>query len=172
MKTLNWRHTGWNARNFLFTIGEEIIGQLTITRFWNFQAVYVDRDTKLTFSQKGFWNRDVLIAKDERILGEISFELFGRQTLVLATGEKFTLSTSFWEQEIFWKNEKGDTIVKYQQATMSSLGNGLITLTDNLTLETEKLLICSGLFIRKVMQKRRALVVIMVILLSGASRNL
>jgi hypothetical protein len=172
MKTLNWRHTGWNERNILFTIGEEIIGQLTFTRFWNFQATYSDKDTNLTFSQKGFWNREVLVTKGERTLGEISFELFGRQTLKLATGEKFTLSTSFWEQEIFWKNEKGDTIVKYQQATMSSLGKGLITLNDNLTLETEKLLICSGLFIRKTLQKRRALVVIMIILLSGASRSL
>jgi hypothetical protein len=172
MKTLNWRHTGWNARNFLFTIGQEIIGQLTFNSFWNFHAVYTDNDTNLKFSQKGFWDRGVLITKDGRTLGEIDFGLFGTQTLKLATGERYTLSTSFWEQEIFWKNEKGDTIVKYQQATMSSLGKGLISLNDTLTMETEKLLISGGLFIRKVMQKRRALVVIMVILFASASRRL
>jgi hypothetical protein len=172
MKTLNWRHTGWNARNFLFTIGQEITGQLTFNSFWNFHAVYTDKETNLKFSQKGFWDRGVLITKDGKTLGEIDFGLFGKQTLKLVTGERFNLSTSFWEQETLWKNEKGDIIVKYQQATMSSLGKGLISLNETLTIETEKLLVSGGLFIRKVMQKRRSLIVVIVILLSGASRHL
>ena len=172
MKTLNWRHTDWNARNFIFLIGEEIIGQLTFNSSWNFNAVYTDKETRLKFSQKNFWDKDVLITKDGKSIGEINFRLFGIQTLRLGTGERFTLSTSFWEQEVYWKTEKGDTVIKYQQATMSSMGKGLISLNDPLTIETEKLLVSSGLFARQARHKRIVLFMIFMIPILAASRQL
>jgi hypothetical protein len=172
MKTLNWRHTDWNTRNFIFSIGQEIIGQLTFNGFWNFNAVYTDKETNLKFSQKSFWDRDVQITKDGKAVGEIAFGLFGIQTLKLLTGEKFTLSTSFWEQEVYWKNENGDTIINYQQATMSSMGKGLITLKDSLTFEMEKLLISSGLFARQLKRKRAVLFIAVMIPILAATRRL
>jgi hypothetical protein len=172
MKTLNWRHTDWNARNFIFTIGQEIIGQLTFSSYLNFNAVYTDKETNLKFAQKSFWDRDAIITKDGETVGEINFGLFATQTLKLVTGERFSLSTSFWEQEVYWKNEKGETIVKYQQATMSSMGKGLISLKDSLTIEVEKLLISSGLFARQVRHKRLILVAAIMIPIFAASRRL
>jgi hypothetical protein len=171
MKTLNWRHTDWFAKNFIFSIGQEIIGQLTFNSSWNFNAVYTDKETNLKFSQKNFWDRDVLVTKDGKSIGEISFRLFGTQTLKLVTGERFTLSSSFWGQEIYWKNENGKTIVKYRQATMSSMGKGLINLTDSLATDVEKLLISSGLFTRQLMHKRIALLVAVMIPVFVASRR-
>ncbi len=171
MKTLNWRHTDWNARNFIFSIGQEIIGQLTFNSYWNFNAVYTDKETKLKFAQKGFWDEDAIITKDSELVGEINFGLFGTQTLKLVTGERFTLSTSFWEQEVYWKDEKGETIIKYQQATMSSMGKGLISLKDPLTIDTQKLLISTGLFARQVRRKRIALVIVIMIPILAASRR-
>lgn len=85
------------------------------------------------------------------------------------TGEKFILSTSFWEQEVYWKTENGETIIKYQQATMSSMGKGSISSTDLLTIETEKLLISSGIFVRQLARKRRAMAVAVVILIIAAA---
>ena len=172
MKTLNWRHTDWNARNFIFLIGEEIIGQLTFNSSWNFNAVYTDKETRLKFSQKNFWDKDVLITKDGKSIGEINFRLFVIQTLILGTGERFILSTSFWEQEVYWKTEKGDTVIKYKQATMSSMGKGLISLNDPLTIETEKLLVSSGLFARQARHKRIVLFMIFMIPILAASRQL
>jgi len=172
MRTLNWRHTGWSARNFIFSIGQEIIGQLTFNSLWNLNAVYIDKETNLKFTRKSFWDKEVQIAKDGKAIGEINFRLFGIQTLRLLTGEKFTLSSSFWEQEVYWKNENGDTIIKYQQATMSSMGKGLIILNDSLTVEAEKLLISSGLFARHLRLKRNALMIILMIPILGAVRRL
>jgi hypothetical protein len=171
MKTLNWRHTDWNARNFIFSIGHEIIGQLTFHSSWSFNAVYTDKESKLKFSQKSFWDRNVLITKDEKIIGEIDSGLFGSQTLKLMTGERFILSSNFWGRDVNWKTEKGETIIKYQQATMSSMGKGLISLTDSLTIETEKLLISSGLFVRQLIIKRVSLTVAIVIPLLVATRR-
>ncbi len=171
MKTLNWRHTDWNARNFIFSIGQEIIGQLTFNSFWNFNAVYTDNDTNLKFSQKSFWDMDAIISKDGETVGEINFGLFATQTLKLVTGERFTLSTSFWEQEAYWKTENGETIVKYQQATMSSMGKGLISLNDSLTIDKEKLLISGGLFARQVRHKRIVLFIVIMIPILAASRR-
>jgi hypothetical protein len=171
MKTLNWRHTDWNARNFIFSIGQEIIGQLTFSSYWNFNAVYTDKDTNLKFSQKSFWDRDAIISKDGEAVGEINFGLFATQTLKLVTGERFTLSTSFWEQEAYWKTEKGETIIKYQQATMSSMGKGLISLNDSLTIDKEKLLISGGLFARQVRHKRIILFIAIMIPILAASRR-
>ena len=172
MKTLNWRHTDWNARNFIFSIGQEIIGQLTFSSYWNFNAVYTDKETNLKFAQKSFWDRDATITKDGETIGEINFGLFATQTLKLATGEKFTLSSSFWEQEAYWKTDKGETIIKYQQATMSSMGKGLISLNDTLTIDKEKLLISSGLFARQARHKRLILVAAIMIPIFAGSRRL
>jgi hypothetical protein len=172
MKTLNWRHTDWNARNFIFSLGQEIIGQLTFNSYWNSNAVYTDKETKLKFAQKSFWDRDVLITKDGKVVGEIDFGLFGTQTLKLAKGERFTLSTSFWEQEVYWKNEQGETIIKFHQATMSSMGKGMISLSDSLTIEMEKLFIGGGIFARQLRRKRAALIVVIMIPILAASRRL
>ena len=171
MKTLNWKRTDWTARNFIFSMGQEIIGQLTFNSLWNFNAVYTDKETKLTFAQKNFFDRDVIITKDSKTIGEIQSGLFGKQTLKLVTGERYFISTSFWEQEVYWKTRKGETIIKYQQATMSSMEKGLISLDDSLAIETEKLLISSGLFARQMTRKRivRA-VVIMIPIIVAASR--
>lgn len=171
MKTLNWRHTDWNARTFIFSIGQEIIGQLAFSSYWNFNAVYTDKDTNLKFSQKSFWDRDAIISRDGETVGEINFGLFATQTLKLVTGERFTLSTSFWEQEAYWKTENGATIIKYQQATMSSMGKGLITLNDSLTIDKEKLLISGGLFARQVRHKRIVLFIAIMIPILAASRR-
>jgi len=153
MKTLTWKHTDWNARNFIFSIGQEIFGQLTFNSFWNFDAVYTDKETNLKFSHNIFWDRDVTITKDGERVGEIRFGLFATQTLKLATGASYTLSTSFWEQEAYWKTEKGETIVTFQQATMSSMGKGLISIKGSLVMDTEKLLLSSGLFARQARRK-------------------
>jgi hypothetical protein len=172
MRTLNWRHTDWSARHFIFSIGQEIIGQLSFNSFWNFNAAYTDRETKLHFSQKSFWDHDVLITKDGVEVGEIIFGFFGNQTLKLVTGEKFSLSTSLWEQEAYWKTEKGDTVIKYQQATMSSMGKGLISLSDTLTIDKEKLLIASGLFARQLRHKRSAVIIAIMLPILTTTRYL
>lgn len=172
MKTLNWRHTDWNARNFIFSIGQEIIGQLTFHSPWNYNAIYTDKEAEIKFVQKSFWDRDAIITKDGETVGEISFGLFGIQTLKVVTGESYTLSTNFWEQEVYWKTEKGETIVKYKQATMSSMGKGLISLMDSLTIDTEKLLISAGLFARQVRRKRIALMIAAMIPILATSRTI
>ena len=170
MKTLNWRRTDWTARNFIFSIGQEIIGQLTFDSTWNFNAMYTDKEMKLKFAQKNFLDRNVLITKDGKTIGEIHSRLFGEQTLKLATGERFTISTSFLEQEAYWKTEKGETIIKYQQATMSSMEKGLISLKDSLTIETERLLISSGLFVRQLTRKLITRTAVVIIIIAAASR--
>jgi len=171
MKTLNWRHTDWSARHFIFSVGEEIIGQLTFYSSWNFNAEYTDKETKLRFSQKGVWNSNVLITREEERIGEIESGFFKHPTLRLTTGEKFILSANVWGRDVSWKSEKGETIINYEQATWSSMGKGRINLTDSLSPETEKLLISSGLYIRKFIHKRAAVVVAMAIPILAASNS-
>lgn len=170
MKTINWRHTDWFARRFVLTMGAEIIGRLTFYSAWHFNALYTEEETELKFAQKSFWDRDIAITKDGKTVAEIRSSFFGEHTLKLNTGEKYILSTSFWEQEVYWKTERGETVVKYQQATMSSTGKGLISLSDSLPVETTKLLVSSGLFARQVAHKRRAVTIaILVPILAAAS---
>jgi hypothetical protein len=171
MNTLNWRGTSWTARNFIFSIGDETIGQLTFGDHWSFNAAYTDKQTHLKFTQKSFWDRDVVVTSEGNTIGEIHSGPFSQQTLRLGNGERFSLSTSFWEQEAYWKTDKGETVVKYQQATMSSMGKGLITLEGNLGTEREILLVCSGLFARQMARKRiRRTAAIMIPMIAAASR--
>ena len=108
MKTLNWRHTDWFGKNFIFSIGQEIIGQLTFCSSWNFNAVYTDKETNLKFAQKSFWDRDATITKDGETIGEINFGLFATQTLKLATGEKFTLVANHFKSKGSSQGGAGD----------------------------------------------------------------
>lgn len=172
MKTLNWRRTDWTARKFIFSIGQEILGELTFYSNWNLNAVYTDKEAKLKFAQKSFWNRNVLITKDEKQVGEIDFRVFRNQTLKLVTGERFILSTNVWGRNVNWQTETGETIVKYEYAPMSSMGKGLIILKDSLTIETEKLLISSGLFIKQLLVKQVALTVVIFVPIVAASNRL
>ena len=169
MKTLNWRHTDLSARNFIFSVGQEIIGQLTFHSTWKFNAVYTDKETNLRFVQNGFWDNDVLISKDDQKIGKIKCGFFIHPTLLLTTGEKFILSSNVWGRDVNWKTEKGETIIKYEQATLSSMGKGLITLKGSVNIEIEKLLICSGLFIRQYVHRRAAVIVAIGIPIIAAS---
>jgi hypothetical protein len=171
MRTVNWRHTDWGARNFVFSVGETIIGHLSFYSSWNFNAVFTDQNVRIKFSQKNFWNRDVMISQAEQKIGEVTFSLFGNQLLTLETGERFTLSTNVWGRNVTWKNQHGEVIVQYRQATMSSMGKGVINLVDSLPGETEKLLMSCGLFVRQLILKRVALVVAMFIPIIAASNR-
>ncbi|MEA5520810.1 hypothetical protein [Limnoraphis robusta] len=171
MKTLNWRHTDWSARNFIFFIGQEIIGQLTFHNTWDFNAVYTDNDTRIRFKQRNFWDSKVSITRDEKIIGEIDAGLFKKLTIKLLTGEKYQLATNFWGRDVGWTNSDGERIINFKQATFSSMGKGTINLKDNLTLDTEKLLISSGLFVRQLIQKRVVLATAIMIPLLMISRR-
>jgi hypothetical protein len=171
MKTLNWRHTDWSARNFVFFLGQEIVGQLTFQSSWNFNAIYTDSKTRLKFTQKSFWDRKVSITLDDKEIGEMDSGLFSKQTLKLTTGEKFELASNFWGRDVTWKNTNGEAIAKYQQATMSSMGKGKIDIADSLSTEIEKVLISSGLFVRQLILKRVALTVAIVVPILAASRH-
>jgi hypothetical protein len=170
MKTLNWRHTDWNARTFVFSLGKEIIGQLKFHSPWSFNAVYTDKETKLKFSQKNSWYGKIRITRDQKPVGEIDSGLFGKQILKLATGEKYELVSNFWGRDVQWKNSKGEMIINYKQATMSSMGKGTISLADSLTIELEKLLVSSGLFVRQLVIKRVAVLVAIFVPILAASR--
>jgi hypothetical protein len=171
MKTLNWRHTDWNARNFIFSVGQEIVGQLTFYSSWNFNATYTDNETKIKFTQKSFWDKTVSITKNGESVGKIVSGFFTHPTLILATSKKFVLSSNAWGRNVNWKSESGETIIKYEQASMRSMGKGLIILNDSLTLETERLLISSGLFIKQYIHKRAALMVAIMIPIIAASNR-
>lgn len=171
MKMINWKRTNWTARKFIFSIEQAQVGQLTFNHTWKFDANFTDHQTQLKFTQKSFWDRDVLIKKDGKRVGELQSGLFGEQKLKLATGEIFFISTSFWGQEAYWKTIEGETIITYKQAAMSSLENGLIKLNASLTSDIEKLLISTGLFARLVSRKRIAqTVAVMIPILTAASQ--
>lgn len=172
MKTLHWRHTDWNARRFIFSIGQEIIGQLAFNSPWNFNATYTDHKTNLRFIQKGYWNKDTTITRNGEVIGEITFGMFAIQTLRLRSGQRFTLSTSFFEQEAYWKAEDGTTVITYQQATLSSMGKGLISTHDSLPEEIKTVLISGGLFARQARRKRILLIAATIIPILIARRLL
>ncbi|MCC5927797.1 MAG: hypothetical protein JJU28_01000 [Cyclobacteriaceae bacterium] len=171
MRTLNWCRTNWIARNFVFSIGQEIIGQLTFHSSWNFNAVYTDKETKIRFAQTGFWDRSVLITKDGEKIGIIKSGFFIHPTLTLVTGEKFILSSNIWGRDVNWKTKEGKTIIQYKQTTLSSMEKGIIKLNDSLTIDIEKLLISSGLFIRQYIHKRAALMIAIAIPIIVASNR-
>lgn len=171
MKTLNWRYTDWWSNTVAFSFGRETIGQLSFSSYWNFKAVYSDKENKFVFSQKSFWDTKVLIRKNERVIGEIDGGFFVKPTLKLLTGEKFEFVSNFWGKNNKWKNHRGEVVIRYTQATMSSMGKGTINLSDSLTTDLENLLVSSGLFIRHLIVKTVVLTVAIFVPMMAVSRR-
>jgi|GEM_PF-1933254 len=174
MKTLNWRHTDWNARNFIFFIGQEIIGQLNFNSLWNFNGFYTDKESKIQFKEYGgyFWKRAVSIIENDKIIGEITYNFFLEPKLKLVAGDTYLLTSNFWGRDVKWINAQNEIVMKYDQATMSSMGKGTITYKDSLSTETEKLLMTAGIYVRQLILKRASLlIVIMIPILTTASRH-
>jgi hypothetical protein len=149
MNTLQWRHTDWTAKSFVFSIGEKIIGQLTFAGSLTFSATYNSNKNKLKFSEKDFWGKEVSIEKDGNVVALFSHNIFGNQTLTLKNGDKFSLTSDFWGSNAKWQNLKGDTIVTYSAATMSTMGKGTIHISENMDEEIEEILFSGGLFIKQ-----------------------
>jgi len=156
MQTIEWNHVGWSTLNFVFSLEEKPIGQLDFSGLWNFKAVYSDPETALYFTPKGFWNRKVIITEREKVIAEVKRGAFTPLTLYLASGEQFTLHANVWGRDVQWKNEKGDSIIQYKQATLGNMAKGSIVFKASLPLETAKILMSSGLYIRQYLRKRGA----------------
>ncbi len=157
MKTIHWNNLDWSTRHFIFTLEEKPIGQLDFSSFWNLDAVYSDPETVLHFTHKGFWNRKIIITKGEEIIAEVQRGAFTPLTLHLASGEQFTLHTNVWGRDVQWKNEKGESIIQYKQATLGTMmAKGSVVFKASLPPETAKILMSSGLYIRQCVRKRGA----------------
>jgi len=143
----------------MFLMDQATIGELSFYGSWHFNAVYTDRETHLKFARKSFWDNDIRITQGGQIMGTLHKLFFGQQVLTLPSGERFTLSTSFWEQEVYWRNENGNTVIRYQQATMSSMGKGSISVQDTLPMDTQRVLMAGGLFARHLRRKKASLLV-------------
>ncbi len=165
MKTLNWRHTDWSARKFIFFSGQEIIGELNFNSAWNFNGTYVDSGSEFQFRENAdrIWKRRVFITRNGQLVGSLHYQLFRDPQLQLATGETFILPSNFFGRNVQWTNSKNEAIVKYEQASMTSMGKGTITLTTPLPAETEKVLIIAGLYIRQLILKKTSLLLIVLI---------
>lgn len=170
MRTINWRHTDWGARNFVLSMGEQVMGSLSIGTSWIFKGSYTDHSTNLKFAQRSFWDRDMVITNGNEKVGEISSSILGRHRLLTSAGRAYFLSTSLFEQEAYWKTESGQTLITYQQATMSSLGKGTIKMAESLSVEEQTLLIASGIFARKAEHRRRVWVAVFMLFIASAAR--
>lgn len=172
MKTFTWQRLNWFATRFLVRMEQHPVGQLLFTSSWNWDAEYTEQDTTLRFVQPSAWSNEVLVTQDGQPVGGIRFRLFGEQTLQLASGEYFVLSTSPWQQEVYWKTPSGETLLTYQQATWSARSTGIISSPNALSAELERLLLSSGIYMRQLSQMRTALLILILLpLLSTANRH-
>ena len=172
MKTVHWKRANWLATRFVFDLEQQAVGHLLFPSSWNFDAVYTDRDTQLRFAQRSFWTGDVSITQQGEPIGTIRFGVLGGQSLTLVTGERFRLSTGFWQQAASWQKENGETVIRYEQAALGSSGKGIVCSPDALPPALETLLLSSGVYVRQLNQKRTAVMVAIVMpLIAGANRH-
>lgn len=157
MTALHWKQTDWFAQHFIFSVEQDMIGKLDFYSAWNFNAVYEDKDTHLKFTRKNFWNANILITQDEALIGEIDFGFFGSESLILASGETYKLSSNLWGGDAKWKTESGEAIVTFKPSSWISMRKGIIKPVAYLPYDTAKLLMSSGVFMRLLRQKLLAL---------------
>jgi hypothetical protein len=160
MNTMQWRHTDWVGRNFIFWLNEKVVGQLTFKNSWNLNAIYRSEQNQLKFVVSGFWKTKVKVFKNDDLIGEIETHFYGKQTLKLSNGKSYSLTSGFWGRNTQWADSKGETLIKYTTAYLRSMGKGTITISDKLAPDEKDLLVSSGLFARQLFLKMAAVVVI------------
>lgn len=148
MTTFNWRHTDWRGKEVLFTTVErQVVGKLSLYGSWNASYSYDESD--FNFTSKGLFDTKVRITQDGNLLARLKMGSFGLPTLTLATGERFILSTDFWERELYWKTDRGEKCMIYHRPALSSMGKGMVYVKDGLAGEKARLLMSTGLYARK-----------------------
>lgn len=172
MKSIQWRHTDWSARRFVFQAGQELIGQLVFANNWNFDATYSSSDSRLTFTEKGFWDRKVHITRDGVEVALLTNTLFGKALLQLHSGEVYQLKSNFLGRNIQWLNSQDEVVIQYKQATLSTMGKGTVQFHQTLSNATEQLLLSSGLYMPRLVVKRMMTVMVCCIpIMAAASRH-
>jgi hypothetical protein len=172
MNTLQWRHTDWTGRNFIFWLNEKVIGELTFKSSWDLNAVYQSQQAQLKFIVTGFWKNRILIMRGNEKLGEIKNGFSGKQTLTLVNGKSYVLTSGFWGRSAQWSNLNGEILIKYTTASIRSMGKGTIIVSHNLAADEKELLVSTGLFARQMLLKMAVMVlIIMIPAMSAASRT-
>ncbi len=168
--TLQWKSINfWSGRKFAFWFNNIIVGQLTFNSLWNYSAIYAYQDTFLKFSEAGLWKQKIVIQQEGKVIALIEKEFFGDYILQVRSGERFKLVSNIFGRNMKWIDEKGLSVVKYTQASFTSMGKGTISFDNTLPEEFQTILASSGLFTQKLLAKR-ASVVILVFLVIELSR--
>lgn len=153
MKSLQWRHTDWTARKYVFQSGLDTIGKLVLG-YWDSSAVYLTAESRMAFSEESFWRNTIHVKRDNVQVAVIKYEVFGPYALQLHSGEVYYLKRDFVGRNTKWENEEGAAIASYQPATFSSGGKGTLNFTQSVAEETEHLLAGSGLYLSVLFQRR------------------
>jgi hypothetical protein len=169
MKILNWQQTKWFCKDTVFTLGEETVGALTFNN-WSLNAKYQGPGTSIVFKQKGAWSSKILVTQNDRSVGEISSAWNGKATLKLGDSETYVLKSESWGTKLKWLQNSDDAIIRYECASLGSMGKGVININHALSSEIESLLVPTGVFISRLNSIKAGLfVAVFVPIIAGVS---
>jgi len=165
MKTLNLKSTSWTARNFIFGLGQEIIGRLSFQSGFRYKASYEEKNLSYQFASPSFWGSSIDVLSSGKKIATLKQKWF-KDYITLATGETFTFRSSFGGRKQWWATAQGKEIVQFTSPTFNSLGRSTITIDDDLSTDTSTLLMSSGIVVRQLRVQRVLLFVVLIPVIS------
>jgi hypothetical protein len=145
METITWKNSDLSGKRFDFETNTESLGTLTVLSELSSNALFTTDNDRLQFSRIGFWGNKVLIKKNGQLIGEIKNRLLGQTFIELNNGNKFRLSSNLFGRNLKLLGVKGEPIVEYKMATLSSMRKGFIKVGDSLTKDDKEILLSAGL---------------------------
>jgi hypothetical protein len=145
METITWKNSDLSGKRFDFETNTESLGTLTVLSELSSNALFTTDNDRIQFGRIGFWYNKVLIKKNGQLIGEIKNRLLGQTFIELNSGNKFRLSSNLFGRNLKLLGVKGEPIVEYKMATLSSMRKGFIKVGDSLTKDDKEILLSAGL---------------------------
>lgn len=145
METITWKNSDLSGLNWEFENNSFRIGKMMILSGLGFNAKFITDKSIFHFKRVGFWDDKILIIKDRKYVGEIENKILGTTHIKLDTGQIFKVSSNLFNRNLKCVNLKGQTIIKYKMATLSSMRKGYIEISKSLTDDEREILSASGL---------------------------
>ena len=145
METITWKNSDLSGKRFDFATNTELLGTLTVLSELSSNALFTTDNDRLQYNRIGFWDNKILIKKNGQMIGEIKNRLLGQTYIELKNGNKFRLSSNLFGRNLKLLGVKGEPIVEYKMATLSSMRKGFIKVDDTLTQDDKEILLSAGL---------------------------
>ncbi len=154
---MEWAIEDLSLSSFLINFGQQSIGQLQFERLLSYNASFNMGEHQIDFLESN--NKISIVSRGETI-GKINYNLFGQKKLTLKDNSRYFFKHNFFGRNVRWLDAAQNTYLELKQPTFHDIGRGQAIISDDLSDETNILLVSSALYLHNLYSRKSGVYVI------------